>query len=666
MYRALYRKWRPATFADVIGQESIVTALQSQLLHDKVGHAYIFTGTRGTGKTTCAKIFAKAVNCETRNGANPCCQCSTCKGIETGAVMDVVEIDAASNNGVDNIRDLRDETAYTPSVGLYKVYIIDEVHMLSTAAFNALLKIMEEPPSHVIFILATTEIHKVPATILSRCQRYDFVRIAPQAIAGRLMHVAEQESINLTLDAAELIARLADGAMRDALSILDTCSGVSSEVDADTVRRMAGVTDKTYLFTLSDSIATKDVPAALALIAQLREKSIDIKRLCDELVLHYRNIMLAGVSGGRQLLTGVSADEEERYVAAAQSIGQASAIRAVKAFCTALDKMGKSADARIELELAVFNLCGTDAPPVAYAAPPPAPRAAQAQYAPQAPAQTAPYAAPYNAPAPQAAYAAPPQPYASATASAPVVGASGASASAAVTAVSSPSSASSQGAPQQDLPWRDDPDEAQALQASPPMQVERVIPVPQTEFGTMEVSPELEQRGMPDDPPAFAPNDDAAPPVQEPRSLQQPALEQPSQAAVPTIQSSVPTIAPPTPSEQGDSELRSLEPFAQWPAIIAAMEPKDKMLFVNMRNSKAYFDGKRVRIDGSELFLEYMRRNKYSSGLIREIIEQVTGRQYPIGPYEAPNQPIAEQGPTAEQALAQLEAQGVSVIYHDK
>ena len=280
MYRALYRKWRPSRFEDVVGQQAIVTALKNQVATGRIGHAYLFTGTRGTGKTTCAKIFAKAVNCPHQAGGDPCCQCDICRGIENGSILDVVEIDAASNNGVDNIRDIRDETAYTPSECTYKVYIIDEVHMLSIPAFNALLKIMEEPPSHVIFILATTEIHKVPATILSRCQRYDFGRIQPQDIAARLLYIAGDEQIDLAPDAADLIARLADGALRDALSILDTCAGVSTQVDAELVRRMSGVTDRGYLFEISAGVHNRDSAGVLAQVAALRQRSVDMKRLC--------------------------------------------------------------------------------------------------------------------------------------------------------------------------------------------------------------------------------------------------------------------------------------------------------------------------------------------------------------------------------------------------
>ena len=359
MYRALYRKWRPRTFEDVVGQQGIVAALKNQIATGRVGHAYLFTGTRGTGKTTCAKIFAKAVNCQDKTSPDPCGVCQICKGIDDGSILDVVEIDAASNNGVDNIRDLRDETAYTPSACAYKVYIIDEVHMLSIAAFNALLKIMEEPPSHVIFILATTEIHKVPATILSRCQRYDFGRIKPEDIAARVRYVAAQEQLELTEGAAALIARLADGALRDALSILDTCAGVSTQIDEELVRRMAGVTDRSYLFRISDALHNKNATEALAEVAQLRQQSVDMKRLCEELISHYRNLMLAALPGGKALLSGVAPEEEARYLQTAEGIRQGESVRAIRLLGSALEKMGRGTDQRIELELALFALTET-------------------------------------------------------------------------------------------------------------------------------------------------------------------------------------------------------------------------------------------------------------------------------------------------------------------
>ena len=355
MYRALYRKWRPQRFADVVGQTPIVTALQNQIAAGRIGHAYLFTGTRGTGKTTCAKIFAKAVNCLDHSSPDPCCECEVCKGIDSGAIMDIIEMDAASNNGVDDIRDLRDEVAYLPSVCRYKVYIIDEVHMLSTQAFNALLKTMEEPPEHVIFILATTEVQKVPVTILSRCQRYDFARITADDIAGRLRYVAEQEKIDLAPGAAQLIGRLADGAMRDALSILDTCAGVDNTVDEALVRRMAGVTDRGYLFEISDAIAARDSVTALEKIAALRQQSVDMRRLCMELAGHYRNLMLCALPGGTSLLTGTSPEEEAAYLQR-KDFPQADAIRAINAFGSALEKMSRGTDQRIELELAVFSL----------------------------------------------------------------------------------------------------------------------------------------------------------------------------------------------------------------------------------------------------------------------------------------------------------------------
>lgn len=399
MYRALYRKWRPQTFADVVGQEAITGALANQVQADKIGHAYLFTGTRGTGKTSCAKILAKAANCENRNGAEPCGECPMCLGLENGSILDVMEIDAASNNGVDDVRDLREETIYRPSRGRYRVYIIDEVHMLTTAAFNALLKTLEEPPGHVIFILATTEIHKVPATILSRCQRFDFGRIPAEKIARRLAFIAEQEGIELTPGAADLLARLGDGSMRDATSLLDTCAGLGQAVDEALVRTMAGVADKRYLFELSEAVHRADTPALLELITRLRGQSIDVRRLCEELVAHYRNLLLAAAAPDGSLLESVPQQDRQPYLDGAAAVSEALAIAAMRRLAEALDRMGRSPDPRIELELALFDLSekqGTSAPapaprpavqpahPPVAAAPTPMPKPAPPASAPEA------------------------------------------------------------------------------------------------------------------------------------------------------------------------------------------------------------------------------------------------------------------------------------------
>ncbi len=262
MYKALYRKWRPMTFDDVISQQQTTDTLKNQIMSGKTAHAYLFTGSRGTGKTTCARILAKAVNCRNMKDGNPCLECDICRDADSGALTDIVEIDAASNNGVDNIRDLRDAAVYTPDRGQYKIYIIDEVHMLSAGAFNALLKIMEEPPPYIKFILATTEIHKVPATILSRCQRFDFRRIKPEDIASRLKFIAEQEQLSLTDGGAAMIAKLADGGMRDAVSLLDRCSVGDEVIDENVVSAAAGIAGKEYLFGLLEAIDSGDTAKA--------------------------------------------------------------------------------------------------------------------------------------------------------------------------------------------------------------------------------------------------------------------------------------------------------------------------------------------------------------------------------------------------------------------
>ena len=269
MYQALYRKWRPKTFSDVIGQSHITETLQKQVAEGRTSHAYLFTGTRGTGKTTCAKILAKAVNCEHPVNGDPCNRCASCLGIENGSFLDVLELDAASNNGVDQVRALRDEAIYSPANVKKRVYIVDEVHMLSTAAFNALLKILEEPPEHLMFILATTELHKVPATILSRCQRFSFKRITPQDVAKRLAYVAGQEGIDLTADGAELLSRLADGALRDGLSLLDQCAAAGGTIDAAAVLEVLGLAGNLQTAKLMEHIKGRDAQSALLLLDEL-------------------------------------------------------------------------------------------------------------------------------------------------------------------------------------------------------------------------------------------------------------------------------------------------------------------------------------------------------------------------------------------------------------
>ncbi len=298
-YQALYRKYRPLTFSDVVGQEHITETLKRELAEGKIVHAYLFTGTRGTGKTSCAKILARAVNCESHNNGDPCLECESCRTITEGENTDVVEIDAASNNSVDSIRELRDLISFAPANSKYRVYIIDEVHMLSISAFNALLKTLEEPPAHVIFILATTEVHKLPATILSRCQRFDFRRIDSSEICRRIQYIASCEGLTVSEDAAELIAAAADGGMRDALSILDLCASNTKDIDEATVESVCAMAGNEYLLELTDCIKERDTEKALLLIDKLHNSSVDMLRLLSELTSHYRDLMIVKTVRGK-------------------------------------------------------------------------------------------------------------------------------------------------------------------------------------------------------------------------------------------------------------------------------------------------------------------------------------------------------------------------------
>lgn len=357
MYQVLYRKYRPRVFADVYGQDHVTSTLKNEIKEGRISHAYLFTGSRGTGKTTCAKILAKAVNCPNAVDGEPCNACEICKGLDSGTIYDVVEIDAASNNGVDNIRDLREEVNYTPTRGKYRVYIIDEVHMLSTGAFNALLKTLEEPPAHVIFILATTEVHKLPATILSRCQRFDFKRIQPETMAVRLQQVAGLEGMELAPDAATLIARIADGALRDGLSILDQCAGRSKQITAQLVSEVAGLAGREALYRLSDAVLARDSSAAVEELAQLHENSYDMERLCVEMINHFRNFMMVKtVKKSRELI--ICTDDEYKHIE--ESAGQftlAQILRGLDLFQSTLVKIKGGATPRIEMEMVFIRLC---------------------------------------------------------------------------------------------------------------------------------------------------------------------------------------------------------------------------------------------------------------------------------------------------------------------
>lgn len=372
MYQALYRKYRPKNFDEVVGQEHITATLKQEIASGRVGHAYLFTGSRGTGKTSCSKIIAKAVNCPNQHDGNPCGVCEICKGIDDGSVLDVTEIDAASNNGVDNIRQLREEANFTPAQVSYRVYIIDETHMLSVGAFNALLKIMEEPPEHVIFILATTEVHKIPATILSRCQRFDFRRISPAVIAARVRWVCEQEGIQIDPEAADLIASLAEGGMRDALSLLDVCrsNARSGEQDSSAsraekitlehVRQSAGLAVSDSLFAVADAVLRRDVPAVLQEIDRMFENSIDFEKMCVQLIAHYRGLMMAkAVKNPQEFVSGLPQDAQ-RLSAQAAGYPMGQILYSLTVLQDALSRMGRTAQTRVELEMAAIKLCSPE------------------------------------------------------------------------------------------------------------------------------------------------------------------------------------------------------------------------------------------------------------------------------------------------------------------
>lgn len=360
MYQALYRKWRPKLFSDVVGQEHVTKTLQNEIKLNRIGHAYLFIGSRGTGKTSCAKIFAKAVNCLENVDGNPCGQCEICDEIEKSKVMDIVELDAASNNGVNDIREICDSANFTPAKAKYRVYIIDEVHMLSQGAFNALLKTLEEPPSHVIFILATTEAHKIPATILSRCQRFEFNKIKSEDIKNRLLYIAGKENIELSEKAASIIARLSDGAMRDALTILDKCMGVTSDIKEDEVTNIVGIENSENLFELAESIIDQRIDKVFEIVENLNNGSKNFSNICEEMINLFRNLMiLKSVDNGMDLVS-LSSEDYEKLKTLAEKVSIDKIIYILDELSSSLNKMSKVINPKIEFEMCFVKLCSPE------------------------------------------------------------------------------------------------------------------------------------------------------------------------------------------------------------------------------------------------------------------------------------------------------------------
>ena len=356
MYQVLYRKYRPKVFSDVIGQEHITSTLSKEIETGKISHAYLFTGSRGTGKTTCAKILSKAVNCLNPIDGNPCNECEICKGLDSGAILDVVEIDAASNNGVENIRDIRDEINFTPASCKYRVYIIDEVHMLSIGAFNALLKTLEEPPAHVKFILATTEVHKLPVTIVSRCQRFDFKRVSSDAMKSRMAYIADCEGFTADDEALSLIARIADGGMRDALSLLDQCTGHGKHITADIVCDVAGMTGKDHLFAIADAVAENNAGKALEVINDLHSNSCDMERLCSDLINHFRNLMIVKTVKSASDILVCTAEELEQYRTQSGKLTLENILYCISLLQDSMANIKRGVNRRIEMEMVTIRL----------------------------------------------------------------------------------------------------------------------------------------------------------------------------------------------------------------------------------------------------------------------------------------------------------------------
>ncbi len=620
MYQALYRKYRPRRFGDVAGQEHITSILAREVAEGTFAHAYLFTGSRGTGKTTCAKILAKAVNCPEMRGGEPCGVCPICRGIDEGSVLDVEEIDAATNRNIDDVRSLRDEAGFTPVLAKYRVYILDEAHMLTREAANALLKILEEPPEHVIFILATTEPHKLPATIVSRCLRFDFKRLTPQTIAERVGYVCGEEGMEIDGEAALLIGKLADGGMRDALSLLDVCRAAGERVTVETVTTCAGLSGREHLFGLAEKIAGRDVPGLLRSLEEIYAGSADASRLCDELIGHFRNLMVAAAVPEDSAVLKVSSGERERLIAQAGRLTPQTIFYAISVLQETAARMGKTASKRLELELAMVRLCSP-----ALSASPEA-MLARIDKLERELALLKAGAIPSTGTLPPAGTV-PPVGSVSPAGTIPLAGSVSpagviSSAKATFPAAIPPMGAHSPpGEAQEDNPG----------QTGDPAKPEKgPEAAPGAGTGSKRGAASGKEAGRGTKAGSEAGTDSGTEPVPEAEADFE---RKPGSGGETDVKG--PTMAADGPPITAKPDAPSL--FPAWEEALEKIRGRSSMIYSFLAESEAYLSGNTVLIHAkNETFIPYMQRNEDARSVIKDAITEVSGRRYGIGPYKKP------------------------------
>ena len=600
-YQVLYRKYRPKSFDDVYGQDHVTQTLRNELRLNRVHHAYLFTGSRGTGKTTCAKILSKAVNCLDIRDGDPCGECANCRGIDSGEILDVVEMDAASNRGIDDIRAIIDEVAFAPARAKYRVYIIDEVHMLSRDAWNALLKTLEEPPAHVVFILATTEVNKIPETILSRCQRFDFHRISPADISERLHEIAAKESVSLTDEAALLIAVIADGAMRDAISLLDRCIGISTNVDADVVRSAAGLAAQGHLFEIVNCTINKNVTRALEIVDSLYKDSKDMGSLCEELQSHFRSLMLIKTVSKPRELVVMSDREFDAAVAEADYLSLPDILFAMDVLGRARAAMRESVSPRTELEMALVKLCAPELD-----------KTDEALFARVTALEKALRLLQSNG-----------------------------------VPVAQPS------APAPELPK---PTVEQKAEEKKPEPVQETTPAdPEPVKETAPEKPEPEQKATPEKPqPAETP---AQQPISAPVTDTKPVAQS---SAVPTAK---PEHKAPARRQNVDMDelYRNAKPFELWPEVVANLRNYSRAISAAFEDTNAYVSGDYLLIETNhEIAFELLKKSAQREE-IRKAVQEVTGKVYKLGPYKQPEEKKQSKDEVLDDFIDKLKSSGVNV-----